>query len=163
MARVESETVPRCRGCGVLVPRMASGRRLLTGLSSGRMSVAWKSLLDEKLNELNLALGGEVSGYVCRKCFKLMAGITEAVNHVKTRVKEDCSMDHDSVEYAATRSVLGKRKDRDPAQTSELTAKKRSRTCPQTDVPQLVGSSSSPDVQVRYTGSISKLIHSNSP
>ena len=159
MASIETQTVPRCRGCGVPMPHSSSGRRLLTGLSNKGMLIAWKSLLDEKLDELNLAVDGEVTGYICRKCFrafqnfnntkfKLMTGISEAVKYINTRLKED--PDDQYVEPAASiRSVLGKRKDRDPAQTSaDLTTQKRPRACTQTDFPPQIGSSTSPDVQV---------------
>ena len=62
------ETVPRCRGCAVPVPRSATGRRLTTGLSSNSVLLAWKSVLYEKLDDLKLTVDEEEtkSGFVCR-------------------------------------------------------------------------------------------------
>ena len=77
MASVETRTVPCGCGGGVPLPCSASGRQLLTGLSSDRMLMAWKSLLDEKLDELNSAVDGKVTGYVCRKCFRAFQSFSE--------------------------------------------------------------------------------------
>ena len=74
--------------------------------------------------------------------------LIKEVWYINTRLKEDT--DDQSMELAAsTRSVLGKRKDCDPVQTSaDLTTQKRPCTCTQMDFPPQIGSSISPDVQV---------------
>ena len=77
-----------CRGCGTPVPSGSTGRRLLTGLSSNQMLSAWKDLLREKLNTLNVFVGEEVSksGYVCRKCFRSFQSFSD----MKHTITIDC-------------------------------------------------------------------------
>ena len=97
--------VPHCCGCGTPVPPSSSGRCLLAGFSCSQVLSAWKNLLHEKLNNLNMSVDDEVSksGFVCRKCFhsfqsfsemksKLMDCIEEAVKYMTTFPNKESSL-----------------------------------------------------------------------
>ena len=141
MATVEE---PRCRGCGTPVPSGSTG--------SNRMLSAWKDLLREKLDTLNMFIGEEVSksGYVCRKCFrsfrnfsdmkhKLLESIGEAVKYM-TAVHKDSSEVETETEAAVQ---LGKRQSHLPSCEPSVAAKR-----PCTEYNLLPTTSSSPNVQV---------------
>ena len=149
MAAVEE---PRCRGCGTPVPSGSTGRRLLTGLSSNQMLSAWKDLLREKLDTLNVFVSEEVSksGYVCRKCFrsfqsfsdmkhKLLESIGEAVKYMTTIHKESSEVETET--EAAVQ--LGKRQSHPPPCEPSVAAKR-----PRTEYNLPPTTSSSPNVQV---------------
>ena len=86
-----------CLGCGTAVPAGASGRRAISSSSSNHILPAWSDLVNEKLEETDLTLVGDVAaaGFVCGKCFrafeafhnqkiKLLQSLGEAIKFMNT-------------------------------------------------------------------------------